>query len=655
MTISGKRWRRVGATAAVGLVAAVVSACGSSGGSTGTNGGGGTSTGASSALNIKQTGPGLNVPTSGSGTRIHGGTVTFAEAPGAPPNQIFPMYSPEYCLPNNTGQLNEMLYRPLYLYGNNYSPTIDYSASIGEKPIFSNGGKTVTIHLNHYMWSNGQPVTAQDLVFWMNVLNGDATKNWCNTAPGRFPYNMTSYKAVNPTTFQFTLDKSYNETWVIYNELSQLTPMPLAWDRTSLSQKAPTETTNPSTLPDHTKAGAEAVWNFLNAQGQKISSWGSSPIWSVVNGPWKVQSTTNNGGVTFVPNATYSGSPKATISKFVEVPFTSESALVNQIKSQGPSSLTVAYIPSQFQPLTSSFENQGYRVSLGSGYQTDFIPLNQNAPKVGVIFRQLYARQALQHLVDQNGWIKTFLHNTAVPTYGPVPLAPPSPLISAGNETNPFPFSVSDASKMLKANGWKVVPNGQSTCIKPGTAAGDCGKGVVSGQPFSFTINYEADVNSVAEEMQDLQSQAAKVGIKIALTSHPYNDVAGAAQHCAYGTPLCDWDAENYGAGWIYGPGYYPSGDVLFYSTSYSNFTNYSNKKMDELVNKTVYAKPADERAAMDTFAKYTADQVPYMWTPDQIGAYGAGNAGTLIDNKLGGFTINTFGVLTPEDWYLTK
>jgi peptide/nickel transport system substrate-binding protein len=643
-------WRTVGALTALALVALLVSACGSSGGSSGS---GTTPSGGTASVNIKQTGVGLTQPTTGSGSRIKGGTVTYAEAPGAPPNYIFPMYSPQYCDVNNIGQLNQMLYRPLYWYGDNYSPTIDYGASIGKKPQFSNGNKTITIHLNHYMWSDGEQVSARDLVFWINVMKADPAKEWCNYAPGRFPDNVASYKALNTTTFQMTLNGSYNPTWVIYNELSQLTPMPIAWDRTSLSQPVPSPTA--ANLPDTTKAGAGAVYDFLNTQGQKIATWGGSPLWSVVDGPWKVQSTTTNGGVTFVPNSTYSGSPKAALSKFIEVPFTSESALVNQIKSQGTSSLNVAYIPSQYQPLTSSFEKEGYGVNMASSYETDFMVINHNAPKVGVIFQQLYARQALQHLIDQTGWISHFLHGTATPTYGPAPLAPPSPLVSHDVESNAYPFSVAAATELLKDNGWKVMPGGQSTCQKPGTGAGECGAGVKPGQPFAFTVNYESDVSSVSEEMEDFQSQASKVGIKILLETHPFDDVAEQTEHCAAGTPTCDWDADNYGAGWLYGPSYYPTGETLFASTSNANFSNNADPKMDKLIDNTLYAKPSAERAAMAAFVKYASEQVPYLWTPDSIGAYGTPTAGTLVDKKIGGFTANAFGALTPEDWFLTK
>ena len=85
--------------------------------------------------------------------------------------------------------------------------------------------------------------------------------------------------------------------------------MPLAWDRTSLSQPAPTR--DNGHLPDTTKAGAAAVYKFLDAQAKKLGSWATSPLWSVVDGPFKLQSFTTPVEVTLVPNPAYSGTPKA--------------------------------------------------------------------------------------------------------------------------------------------------------------------------------------------------------------------------------------------------------------------------------------------------------------------------------------------------------
>src|ERR1700685_695110 len=97
--------------------AAAITACGSSSSTTSTastaSATSTTSTSVSSGSGIAQTGPGLTVPTAPRGTRVTGGTVTFAEAPDSPPNYIFPGVSPEFCSIANVTNFNTLMYRPL--------------------------------------------------------------------------------------------------------------------------------------------------------------------------------------------------------------------------------------------------------------------------------------------------------------------------------------------------------------------------------------------------------------------------------------------------------------------------------------------------------------------------------------------------------------
>ena len=81
------------------------------------------------------------------------------------------------------------------------------------------------------------------------------------------------------------MDKAYNQTWLIYNEFSQITPLPLAWDT---STHAPGPSVDSGNLPDTTRAGALAVYNNLNGLAKNTSGYASSPIWGVVDGPFKL-------------------------------------------------------------------------------------------------------------------------------------------------------------------------------------------------------------------------------------------------------------------------------------------------------------------------------------------------------------------------------
>ncbi len=632
------------------LVVGLTAACGSS--SSNSSGSGGSSSASSSNAGVSPSGApdsglGLTQPTAPAGTKLTGGTVYFTEGASAAPNYIFPMTSAQVCGTNNLNQLSYLLYRGLYWYGNDYRPTVDYSYSVAEPPVWAAGDKQVTIHLKPWKWSDGEAVTSRQVEFWINMYKASPSTNYCGYVPGYFPDNVVSMSTPNASTIVLNLNKSYNPTWFLYNELSQIYPVPLAWDRTSLSQPAPTS--DNGHLPDSTKAGAEAVYKFLDTQSKTVGSWSSSPLWSVVDGPYKLQSFTTTGQVTLVPNADYSGTPKATVT-LVELPFTSDTAIFNEIRAGGPSAVTIANLPAQYAPQISTAKGEGYLYNTAASYSVNYFPLNLNNPTVGPIFKQLYFRQAFQHLIDQDGWTHAFLSNTANPTYSPIPPAPPSPLVAFNASSNPYPFSTADAAALLKAHGWKVVPNGQTTCSNPSL----CGAGIKAGQPISFNVDYQSGVTVIAAEMNDLEAQAKKVGITISLTNHPFNTVIGTAISCQPTQADCKWTAENWGAGWIYGPDYLPTGESLFAPGAVANYGSFNDPHATALIKQTVFGPDSGEKAALSAYAAYMEQQLPVAFGPTSIGTY-QGDGGTLISDKLGGYAANALGMMNPEDWYLVK
>ena len=65
--------------------------------------------------------------------------------------------------------------------------------SIANPPVYSNGNKTVTITMkSNYKWSNGQPITANDLLFNIDLIKAAikaSPANWAGYVPGQFPDN----------------------------------------------------------------------------------------------------------------------------------------------------------------------------------------------------------------------------------------------------------------------------------------------------------------------------------------------------------------------------------------------------------------------------------------------------------------------------------
>ena len=605
------------------------------------------------ALGVAACGSGGAGTSSGGGQPEPGGTAYFAEQPLTPPTYIFPLISGENYTGANTADLQTLLYLPLYWYGDKGNPSIDYPLSIGNAPVYSDGNRVVTITLKHYVWSDGETVTARDVGFWINMLKANKA-DWASYVPRGFPDNVASWKALGPATVQLRLTGSYNPTWFTYNELSQITPLPIAWDRTSLTGPAPSPAT--ANLPDTTTAGARAVYGFLNSQAKKVSSYASSPIWSVVDGPWKLASMTGDGLGTFVPNKSYSGPQKPHLAKFVELPFTSTTAEFTALKAGpatgGPSSsgqqVSVGYVPDNDLPQQPALRSQGYQLIKSFPFGFDYFEPNFNNPKVGPILRQLYFRQAFQHLVDQTGWIHAYYDGLGVPTYSPVPASPANPYSDAEASVNPYPFSVSAARNLLTAHGWKIVPNGVTTCVRPGTAADECGAGITSGEPLNFTLMYPSGTPYTDDSMTDLQSVAKEVGIEISLDEATSTTITATIEPCAASSAACSWELGNYGGSWLFEPDHYPSGEEIFQTGALGNVNNYSDPAIDKLIIATTTTSAANAQAALDAYANAVRLQLPNFWQP---------SPGTLVtvQSNLHGVSLNAYGFINPEEWYFTK
>ena len=80
-----------------------------------------------------------------------------------------------------------MMYRPLYWFGVGNSASLNPGLSVAQVPVYSNGGKTVTIKMKDYKWSNGESVDAQDVVFGGRALIGGVlTKGIPTTVPAGY-------------------------------------------------------------------------------------------------------------------------------------------------------------------------------------------------------------------------------------------------------------------------------------------------------------------------------------------------------------------------------------------------------------------------------------------------------------------------------------
>ncbi len=584
--------------------------------------------------------------TTSTGAPVKGGTVTFADLPTDIPNWIFPMMTLTYFSVANSQGLQYMMYRPLYFYGGeDTSPTIAPSLGPADAPQYTDGGKTVVINLKGWKWSDGETVDADDVIFWLHMMSAEFT-SWAGSAPGGIPTNITSMAATGPLQVTLHLNKAYSSLWYTYNELSQITPLPEAWDITSLGATPGSGGCLTDSAADKW-AKCVAVYNFLTTQAKDTATYTTSPIWTVTDGPWKLQSFNTDGNVSFVPNPKYSGSPKPQISVFKEVPFTDDSSEYTALKT---GALDIGYIPAQDLPAKSPTAVLPSTDPLGSGWTMEpnydwgfaYYLVNWNNPTVGPLFKQLYIRQALEYVNDQLGISKAEYRGYAYPNTGPAPNEPANPWLSSVQTENggqgPYPFSTSKAKSVLTSHGWKMV-SGVMTCAKPGTGTGECGAGIKPGQKLAFTLDYSTGEAAMTDSITIYKSDASLAGIDVNIIGQTFTTVIGEAIPT---NP--SWEAAEYGL-WIYSPDYEPTGEELFATGAGSNGGSYSNPTMNSMITAT---QTSSSIATYHAFDNYAAEQLPYIYVELPYGIQ-------VVKSNLHGVDFNPLQTLLPEYYYFTK
>ena len=585
--VRGRRWAAAGAV----VLALTLAACG----------GGGDSSG-------------------GSGSQGQD-TITYALPPNATPNWILPVSGPEYMATHNTA-IKWTLWTPVVnVNGAEGEIAWDTKGSLAESVDFSADGLTATIKLKNRSWSDGTPVTSRDVEFWFNLIKANKDL-WGGYAQGKMPDNVTAWTVVDDTTFTITFDKLYNQDWLLFNQLSVMYAMPQhAWDKTSADGE----------IGDHdrTPEGAAAVWAYLVGEAEQLDTYASNPLWDVVNGPYTIEDWTSTGQVTLAANDKYDGDDPAQTPTIVLQPYTSADAEVNALRA---GEIDYGYLPASALSQQSEFEDKGYEVVPWDGWAITYMPYNFNNPEMGAVFRQLYARQAIQHSVDQDSIASVIWNDTAKPTYGPIPQNPPSEFQSETQQSNPYPFDPDTTVSLLEEHGWVTGSDGIAVCENAGTGADQCGEGVAAGTRFSMTVLSQSGSTETDNMMAEIKSSLAESGIELNTKSEPLNQVLAQSGQCDTADPACSWQLSFFGTqgSWYFGA--YPSGERLFGTGGTANFGSYSNPEADQHIQASLLA---NDPASMQKYSEILALDLPVMWLPEpayQVSAVRSGLEGVGQD-----------------------
>jgi len=571
---------------------------------------------------------------------IPGGTVTFGMPAGDTPTYIFPLTPGANSSVYTISFFQDLMYRPLWWTPSGHALQINYGLSLASKPIMSNDNKTVVINMKtNYKWSNGAPVDAQDVVFMIDLARAAvkiSPANYGNYSAGFFPDNVVSAKATSKYQVTIQFSKSYNPGYLLYDQLALLSPFPSTfWDVDAVGGKP---------VDYNTLAGAEKIYKFLNAQSLKLATYANNPLWQDVDGPFRLSAfNASTDANTLVPNKQYSGT-HATISKFEEVAFTSDDAEYNALRS---GQLTIGLVPTTNYPQIPALEKQGFHTFGEADFGWDYIVFNfkDKTSNWDKIIGQLYVRQALAHLVDEQGYVSGVFHGYAASADGPVPPVPPSPF-TPSNATKPvYPFSIAAAKSLLASHGWKIV-KGTQTCESPGTAASDCGAGIPKGATLAFTLVYNNGSPPIQQEDTAFASDAKQAGIPVTLVGKSFNFILSNYYDIAAPANIDKWAAEDFGG---FSEALYPTTNFIFNTGGSFNIGDYSNSTTDSLINNSVYGA---NQSAVKAEAAQIAENLPALFQPDADHVYAWKD--TLSGPQSSFWEVPQFS-LNPEEWYFTS
>ncbi len=269
------------------------------------------------------------------------------------------------------------------------------------------------------------------MAFWLNMEQAVGPTDYGDFTG--FPNTVVkNLKVVSPTELTFTLDKPVLAVLVAVQR-----PEPGHPDAGGVGPHR----VRAQQLRDH----GQRLRRRLQVPGRPVQgpdSYVSSPLWSVVDGPWKLSAFNADGHVTFVPNKSYSGPVKPKLSEFQEVPFTTDSAEYDVLQSPSSSSkIDVGYIPAEDLPAkpagavvgANPLASHGYTLSPLYGWAINYYVVNfqSTVSDHAAVIKQLYFRQALAYLMNQAAVIQGPLKGYGTLTVGPVGNNPPTQWLSA--------------------------------------------------------------------------------------------------------------------------------------------------------------------------------------------------------------------------------
>ncbi|TJY41267.1 peptide ABC transporter substrate-binding protein [Cohnella pontilimi] len=482
------------------------------------------------------------------GTPVDGGTLTISTF-----SDIVSI-NPIYVSDTASGDIQNLAFANLYDYDRNANVTVEPWSLAAELPKVSEDGKTYTVKLKSTAkWSDGQPVTADDLIYFINtVKNPDAG------SPGISSFDKVD--KVNKIDDQ-TVDIVLNQVYAPF--LNVLVT---------------------GIVPQH-------VLKDVPLKDLQKNAYGIDPAKTVTNGPWKWTEWKQGQYITLEADPNYWGEKKPHIAKIIYKQYADQNTEVQAI-IKGDTQMTEAIPVTQIDAVK---KHENLNVILAPGPQYEYLNFNfkdENFPDKYSPFKGQKTRQAIAYALNRQGMVDKVLKGTGRLMNSPFL---PGSWADPGDEAVNYNFDPEKAKQLLAEDGWK---------------AGSDGILAKDGHKFSFELQYNAGNSRREQVAQVIQQNLKDVGIEVKPKAIDFSTwIDQNVTPGKFPALLLSWSLNNPDpdAESIFSSKYFPPNG--------QNGGWYKNEKLDALWVKGQQTVDKDERAAVyKEIGKEISIDLPYVF-----------------------------------------
>lgn len=356
---------------------------------------------------------------------------------------------------------SSVVYQYVYPHLVVYNSSLKLVGSFAKSWSDSDGGKTWTFDtVPHAKWSDGQPLTAKDVAFTLNMM-----VKYQNGPTGQLSQLVTDLSSAVATNDD-TVVLHYSAP--VANVLAQMQGIHI--------------------LPEH-------IWAKLaTGNGKGITSFANDTTPMVSGGPFMMVKYQQNQVALFQRNPNWYGQ-KPHIDGFGIQMFGTADAMIAALKSGQVDMIGEATPPTAIATL----KKAGMVVLTSPSVTMDELIIN-TTPTQAVAHRALAnpkVREAMEYALDRKSMLQTALLGQ-----GQVSGSIVAPVTGWMDPSiKPLPFDLAQANKILDEAGYRRGANGVR---------------IADGQPMSYTLIFPTEINGPGDVMfKILQNDFAKIGIAV--------------------------------------------------------------------------------------------------------------------------------------------